>query len=637
MGYIVGRSSSPTGRGSGSYYAEALVPLPKGSKGAQAVGRRGRQGQGQGYGHSGPGHSQAGAKGGTGPQGTRIGIGFGRAEFYATPGRRRTVFGSKCLAFTLLACAAVLAPLGLVAKLHLPLQFLSPELHPASLFTAASISLPSSPGAAHSLITGHRDGDRRRILEGVERQREAGAVTATEGLAANSHTSLGEQQQGHGSSPGAPGLLSQVASKVIRKMAPRIPEVANTKCPTGVPLDAAMGVCTARYVHRRVKTVADLKVRAAQATQTQRAPRSTISVLNLVSPPLCYVFIQSIEPCCVSRGWNSARGTPTLSAGECPRAGAGVPQGAANERGAYSRHNQKYDETGSGVWYIEEQFYGILYIQAGLAFNNSDALHIGMKIFDWGFRQQKEDGSFDCPDVYHSAGFFLEASSRGALLLRAYAPGAVYQEWTKKAEAHIAALAAWFVRPDIEAKGWKLEAAHAHRRYLLGCALGLAGLVTRNQTLVDRSRVYVYSGLLKQDPAGFNREHGGYDCSYQGIGLTYAARYYLYVADTEAKANLENMARRGVSWLMMRVNLDGTLNATGNTRTGLSQEIGRSGKPKAMAKNDVFSALMYWGWILGDEGAEDAAWLVETERSGRQRDNRCNCHFKPSPRAFTKR
>jgi len=114
----------------------------------------------------------------------------------------------------------------------------------------------------------------------------------------------------------------------------------------------------------------------------------------------------------------------------CPRWPG--PQGAANEHGAYSRHNQKYDETGAGVWYIEEQFYGILYIQAGLAFNKySEALRIGMRIFDV-FRQQKEDGSFDCPDVYHSAGASSWKASRGALLLPGVRPGGVYQEWTER-------------------------------------------------------------------------------------------------------------------------------------------------------------------------------------------------------------
>jgi len=123
--------------------------------------------------------------------------------------------------------------------------------------------------------------------------------------------------------------------------------------------------------------------------------------------------------------------------------------------------------------------------------------------------------------VYHSAGFFLEAP-RGALLLPGARPGGVPGVDPKGRGPHCGAGS--LVRAgSIEVEGRKLEAAHAHRRYLLGCALGLAGLVTRNQTLAHRSRVMVYSGLLKQDPAGFNREHGGYDCSYQGIGLTYAA------------------------------------------------------------------------------------------------------------------
>jgi len=112
-------------------------------------------------------------------------------------------------------------------------------------------------------------------------------------------------------------------------------------------------------------------------------------------------------------------------------------------------------------------------------------------------------------------------------------------------------------------------------------------------------------------------------------------RYDLYVADSEARGELESMARRGCrahdagesGWDVERYR---------EHKDRPSAGIGRSGKPKAMARM-MCLVLMYWGWILGDEGAEDAAWLVETERSGRQRDQRCNCHLKPSPKAFTKR
>ncbi|CAI7792873.1 unnamed protein product [Closterium sp. NIES-53] len=318
---------------------------------------------------------------------------------------------------------------------------------------------------------------------------------------------------------------------------------ANTDCPGDFRLDNAFATCTALDQHRSVRSIADLN-------------------------------------------------------------------GHANENGAYSRHNQKYDVTGSGKWYIEEQYYGFLFIQAGLAFNNSEAARIGMKIYDWGFDQQREDGSFDCPDVYHSAGFFMESAARAALLLKSsrWAAHPVFQQWLQKTEKHIAAMAAWFVRPDIERVGWRKDAVHTHRRYLTGTALGMAGILTENQTLILKSTEYIRSGMAMQDPAGFNYERRGYDCSYQGIGLVYAARYYLYVAphiqngtDSEGfRSRLLEVGRRGVDWLVTRVDERGLLNATGNTRTGSAQEVGRNGKPKALARKDVFHALLYWSWVIGD-------------------------------------
>ncbi|CAI5473601.1 unnamed protein product [Closterium sp. Yama58-4] len=310
-------------------------------------------------------------------------------------------------------------------------------------------------------------------------------------------------------------------------------------------------------------------------------------------------------------------------------------KGHCNENGAYSRHNQNYDVTGTGKWYIEEQYYGFLFIQAGLAFNNSDAIHLGMKIFDWGFEQMDVNGSFSCPDVYHSAGFFLESAARAALLLRHSRLGnqPKYRRWIRNAASDIAAMAAWFVRPDIERIGWRNDAVHTHRRYLTGTALGMAGLLTGNQSLIEQSTKYIRSGLAMQDPTGFNFERRGYDCSYQGIGLVYTARYYLYVAphiqdvseSEEIRSRLLEVGRRGVDWLVTRVDERGVLNATGNTRTGSAQELGRNGKPKALARKDVFHALLYWSWVLGDPEVELVAWRVEWERTRRLRDSRCDC------------
>ncbi|CAI5965182.1 unnamed protein product [Closterium sp. NIES-64] len=90
----------------------------------------------------------------------------------------------------------------------------------------------------------------------------------------------------------------------------------------------------------------------------------------------------------------------------------------------------------------------------------------------------------------------------------------------------------------------------------------------------------------------------------------------------EIRSRLLEAGRRGTDWLMMRVDERGVLNATGNTRTGSAQEVGRNGKPKALARKDVFHALLYWSWVLGDPEVELVAWRVEWERTQRLRDRR---------------
>jgi hypothetical protein len=268
--------------------------------------------------------------------------------------------------------------------------------------------------------------------------------------------------------------------------------------------------------------------------------------------------------------------------------------------GAEGKVNIAWDLTHTGKWFIEEQRHGSDAIAGGIAKEDPAAIDRGLKILRWGFRQQQPEGSFACSDTFHSTSFFIEASAHACLLLSESPFAARYAQDVNWIAAHLLKAALWMTKPSVETEGRRSNQPYAHRRYLVAAALGETGVLTGNRFLVDHSALYIQEGISLQDPSGFNPEKGGYDCSYHAVGLLYAERYYDIVADGELKNELFGMLKKGAAWLASRVQSDGTIDPSGNTRTGLGQESGRSGTLKTINYGSAYSSLYHWSLISGD-------------------------------------
>jgi hypothetical protein len=278
--------------------------------------------------------------------------------------------------------------------------------------------------------------------------------------------------------------------------------------------------------------------------------------------------------------------------------------------GAFSPVNIGWAQTQTGNWYIEEQRYGVDAILGGIANQNTAAIERGLKILHWGFEQQQSDGSFNCPDAFHSTSFFVEAAAHACLLLGASPYGqqyAVQIDWLKP---RVLLSALWMVQPSVENLGRKRNTPFVHRRYLVAAALGEAGVLCSNQALIDRSKEYIREGISLQDPSGFNPEKGGYDCNYQAAGMVFAERYYDLVADEEQKQQLHRMLQKANAWLASRVSADGTLDTAGDTRVGSGQELSRNGVAKKISYPQVYRAFYGWSAISGDSTFEHLAEKV---------------------------
>ena len=278
--------------------------------------------------------------------------------------------------------------------------------------------------------------------------------------------------------------------------------------------------------------------------------------------------------------------------------------------GAVSPVNVQWDQNHAGNWYIEEQRYGTDAILGGIANQDVTAIERGLKILRWGFEQQQPDGSFNCPDAFHSASFFVEAAAHACLLLSASQFAERYAAETNWMKPHVLKAALWMVQPSVDVLGRKHNAPYTHRRYLVAAALGEAGVLCSEQLLIAKSKDYIREGISLQDPSGFNPEKGGYDCNYQAVGLVFAERYYDLVADDQLKHELQGMLQKANTWLANQVLPDGTLNTTGNTRVGSGQELSRNRVPKKISYAQVYRAFYGWSLISGDSTFEQLAEKV---------------------------
>ncbi len=268
--------------------------------------------------------------------------------------------------------------------------------------------------------------------------------------------------------------------------------------------------------------------------------------------------------------------------------------------GAYGPLNTGWEQGNKDRWLIEEQRYAIDAVIAGIGYHRQDLIERGEAIFDWGFRHQRPDGSFDCPDRFHSMSFFVEAAAHAALLLRASDMAAANEGWVARAAPRLGAAVQWMMAPENAVPGQAKDAPYTHRDYLDADAIGETGVLLHDGAMIRASRAYVERGLARQDVSGFNPEKGGSDTSYHAVGLLFAETYYTLVADDARRAAMRPMMARGMGWLAARVRPDGTVDQTGNTRTGFGQERGPQGNLKTMSYGSAYRASYYWAMIAGD-------------------------------------
>ncbi|PSB48495.1 hypothetical protein C7B80_05410 [Cyanosarcina cf. burmensis CCALA 770] len=265
-----------------------------------------------------------------------------------------------------------------------------------------------------------------------------------------------------------------------------------------------------------------------------------------------------------------------------------------------SNANIKWEQRKADRWFIEEQRYGEERIIAGLLKNDSQAIQSGFKMFDWGFARQSPDGSFaGTGDPFHSTSFFVQAVSRTLLVLQQSPQASKYADRIARYKPLVRRAARWMILPSVWKKGIERNKPYTHRRYLVAAALGLTGKLTGDPQLIDRARQSIKDGLSLQSPDGGNLEKGGYDTSYQMVGVVYAQRWVVYFPDDPLTPKVRAMINRALTWEQARILSTGEISSQGNTRTG-GEEKSRTGRTKDISSRAVLRGFAYWGAVTGN-------------------------------------
>ena len=266
-----------------------------------------------------------------------------------------------------------------------------------------------------------------------------------------------------------------------------------------------------------------------------------------------------------------------------------------------NRVNQDYVNGISGTWYIEEQRFGADAIVSGLVHNDQKAINAGFQMFDWGFSQQQDDGSFlPTNDPFHSTSMFLGAAAYSLLTLQESPSGGLYTDIIQSYLPKLYSAGHWLIREDIWSPGMNNNSAYTHRNYTVATALGLTGKLTGDQALIDYANEAITQGLSQQWNDGVNPEKGGYDSSYQMTGALQAMRWLNHSSTNSLATNVATMINNALIWEESRILLSGEVATHGNTRTN-GTEVTRTGESKNINQREIIHGFAYWSSVTGDE------------------------------------
>lgn len=258
--------------------------------------------------------------------------------------------------------------------------------------------------------------------------------------------------------------------------------------------------------------------------------------------------------------------------------------------------NARWERGEVRAWRVAYQRNGENAVVHGILTNNGQMVNLGLRQFNWAFARQNAEGGFPgaSSSLYQYASF-AGAVARACMLLEASQFAAAYRDRIEGYRALVRRTAAFMASPAVYDRGSRVNRRFTHRRYIVALGFALSARFTGDQRFRDIADRNIRAALRRQRRDGVNPENGGYDTSYQAIGIALASRWMVYERGNPHMPRVRGMIARGLRWQLGRVTPAGNVRRRGDTRTS-GQEVGAlDGRIKGVSFTSIVRSFLYWG------------------------------------------
>jgi hypothetical protein len=251
------------------------------------------------------------------------------------------------------------------------------------------------------------------------------------------------------------------------------------------------------------------------------------------------------------------------------------------------------------------------YLIRGVMRSDTKMVDDAWRAIDATFERQKAEGHFGKRHDSGGVAFWLCELDQALLVLRQSRLGPQYEKRIAAVVPRIHKAARWLALPEQQEALRRGDAETPNRLLFDALAYGLSGLLADDAELKTLGRRFVDLAVAKYRASdGVFLERGGHDSSYQAVAAWLLQVWVIYFPDEK----LDALIGKAVRWEIGRVKPSGEIDAAGNTRTGLGQEIWQ-GKPKDVNYSEVTLCLLYYHARTGDQDSLAAARrIVEYRR-----------------------
>ncbi len=259
-------------------------------------------------------------------------------------------------------------------------------------------------------------------------------------------------------------------------------------------------------------------------------------------------------------------------------------------------------------------------LMRGVVEGNVKAMDNAWRAIDATFQRQLASGGFSRKGAPHGGpegvAMWLSLVDQAILVVRESRLEPRYRNRIALLMPKIHKAARWLAQPLHQNALQRNDAQTPNRLLSDALAYGLSGILAGDADLKRVGRRFVELAMMLYRPSdGAFLEKGGADSSYQAVAAWNLQVWLIYMPD----ARLEKMVDRAVAWERGRVQPDGQIDVTGNTRTGLGQEQWM-GHRKGVNLSEITLCLLYhYARTADPESLAAARRIVEWRRLEQRR------------------